>query len=257
MTSFTRFVAWALVVVALVYLALCAALWGFQRSLIYFPQPRSAGPQVPSLTLAVPGAQLVVTHRPRPGAPALVYFGGNAEDVSASLPELEAAFAGHALYLLHYRGYGGSTGQPTQDALFADAAALFDHVHAQHPHITVVGRSLGTGVAVHLASQRPVQRLVLVTPYDSILGIASAQFPFFPVRWLLRDPFDSGRYAPAVTAPTLVLMAQHDEVIPEASTRLFYTRFAPGVATLQVADGVGHNAISQHSAYAQWLAGLH
>ena len=102
----------------------------------------------------------------------------------------------------------------------------------------------------------PVQRLVLVTPYDSILGIASAQFPFFPVRWLLRDPFDSGRYAPAVTAPTLVLMAQHDEVIPEASTRLLHTRFAPGVATLQVADGVGHNSISQHPAYAQWLAGL-
>ena len=111
---------------ALIYLALCAALFIFQRSLIYYPQPRSLGPGTSMFTLPVDGALLVVTTRPLQGPTqdlqakgALIYFGGNAEDVSYSLPGLAAAFPGHAVYLMHYRGYGGSTGTPSEAALFA------------------------------------------------------------------------------------------------------------------------------------------
>lgn len=238
---------------ALIYLALCAALFIFQRSLIYFPQPRSLGPGTSMFTLPVDGAELVITARPLQGSTpvkgALIYFGGNAEDVSYSLPGLASAFPDHAVYLMHYRGYGGSTGTPSEAALIADALALFDKVHAEHKNVVVVGRSLGSGVAVQLASQRLVARLVLVTPYDSIQEIAARQFPYFPVRWLLQDKFESSKLAPQVTAPTLVIAAEHDEVIPRASTDALFNSFRTGVAVFTVLARTGHNTISDSPEY--------
>ena len=122
----------------------------------------------------------------------------------------------------------GSAGTPSEAAIVADALALFDEARREHRDVVVVGRSLGSGVAVRVASLRPVARVVLVTPYDSIQEIAAARFAFFPVRWLLRDKFESWKYAPAVTAPTLLIAAEHDEVIPRASTELLLTRFKTG-----------------------------
>ncbi len=244
-----------LAVALLLYAGICLALWAFQRSLIYFPQPLSPGSTPPALRLAVAGGDVLVSTRPLAGAQAVLYFGGNAEDVSVSLPDLAQAFPAHALYLMHYRGYGGSFGTPSEAALFADALALFDRLQAQHGQITVVGRSLGSGVAVHLASLRPVARLVLVTPYDSIEGIAAQQFPWAPVRWLLQDKFDSGTYAAQVKAPTLLVAAEHDEVIPRASTEQLLKRFAPGMARLAVVPGTGHNTIQESGRYAGLLAG--
>ncbi len=176
---------WALGAAALVYLALCAALYFGQRSLLYLPQPAQV--TVPTLDLAVPDAQLRVAVRPVAGNKALLYFGGNAEDVSATWGDLAVAFPEHSLYLMHYRGYGGSTGQPSEAALHADALALYERVRTQQPDIVVVGRSLGSGVAVRLASERPVQNLVLITPYDSMVAVASAHYAWVPVRWLLKD----------------------------------------------------------------------
>jgi uncharacterized protein len=243
-------------VVALVYLALCAVLFVNQRSMIYFPQPRSPGSGAATITLPADGAEVLVTVRPHGGPNALIYFGGNAEDVSYNLPGLSTAFPDYAVYLLHYRGYGGSSGKPSEAALFTDALALFDKVRIEHNNIVVVGRSLGSGVAVHLASLRPVARLVLVTPYDSLQELAAHQFPYFPVRWLLLDKFESWRYATQVIAPTLVLAAEHDEVVPRASTESLYARFRAGVASLRVVAGTSHNTISQSPEYLPLLKGL-
>ncbi|MGE0798351.1 MAG: alpha/beta hydrolase [Lautropia sp.] len=242
-------------VVALAYLAICVLVFAFQRSLIYFPQPREPGAPAPTLVLAVDGTDVLVTVRPGSGSEALIYFGGNAENVSYSLPDLARAFPEHSLYLMHYRGYGGSGGKASEAALFADGLALFDRVHAERSTITVVGRSLGSGVAVHVASRRPVARLVLVTPYDSIEALAIQQFPYLPVRWLLRDKFDSGREAPAITAPTLLIAAEHDEVIPRASTEALLSRFSAGVASLGVVAGAGHNTIAERPEYGRLLSG--
>jgi pimeloyl-ACP methyl ester carboxylesterase len=238
---------------AIGYLAACAALFLFQRSLIYYPQPSPEGPPASRMRLPVAGADLAISVRAHEGPKALVYFGGNAEDVSASLPQIAQAFPDRAIYLMHYRGYGGSTGSPTEEALHQDALALYDKVHAAHPDILAMGRSLGTGVAVRLASQRPVKRLVLVTPYDSIQELAAGQFPFFPVRWLLRDKFDSGQHAPRLAIPTLIVLAEHDEVIPRASTEQLYARFAKGTALLKVIPATGHNTVSDSSAYLEAL----
>lgn len=238
-----------LMIVIAGYAAACLLLFLAQRSLIYFPPQRASLAAPSTSTLAVPGAQLKVSERPRQGNQAVIYLGGNAEDVSASLPLLDSAFPDHALYLLHYRGYAGSSGKPTEQALVADALALFDRVHGEHGKVVVIGRSLGTGIAVQLATLRPVSRLVLVTPYDSLGELAARQFPLFPVRWLLRDRYESGKYAPRVRAPTLILAAEHDDIIPTRSTALLLSRFAHGVASMRVVAGAGHNSISDSDAY--------
>jgi uncharacterized protein len=233
------------------YLALCVALWVLQRALIYYPQPRAVESSL--LTLSRPDAQVLVSVREHEGPKALIYFGGNAEDVSRNLPSFSPAFADHALYFMHYRGYGGSSGAPSEDVIAQNALALFDEVYARHPQVTLVGRSLGSGVAVRLASQRPASRLVLITPYNSLEELAARQFPIFPVRWLLQDRFESWRYARGIRVPTLLMAAENDEVIARSGTLRLFEHFAPGVAVLKVIPGVGHNSISDSADYLRLL----
>ena len=241
----------ALIVAA--YLVLCAALFFFQRSLIYFPQPNAVTSTDSQLTLSMPDAQVSVLTRERVGSRALIYFGGNAEDVSRNLPEFAEAFPDYAVYLLNYRGFGGSGGSASEAAIAEDALALFDQVYASHPQVAVVGRSLGSGVAVRLASQRPVQQLILVTPYNSLEEIAARQYPWVPVKWLLKDRFESGKYAAHIRVPTLLLAASDDEVIPRASTERLLENFPQGVAVLRVVPDSAHNSISDRVQYLQWM----
>lgn len=235
--------------VAIIYVALCVVLFIFQRSLIYYPQPRAPGDTSATMPLSVPGAELAISLRPHDGPKAIVYFGGNAEDVAYNLPDFSRAFPDHALYLMNYRGYGGSSGTPGEQALHRDALALFDWVHARHSHVVLMGRSLGSGVAIRLATERPAARLVLITPFSSIVDLGAEHFPYFPVRWLLRDKYESWRYAPNITVPTLLVAAEEDEIIPRASTEDLYRRFAPGVASLRVIPDVGHNNLSESPLY--------
>jgi len=242
-----------LAAVAVLYLGACVVLYAFQRSLIYYPQPRSTGTAKTVRKLPVADADVLVTVRPHNGPKALVYFGGNAEDVSWSLPEFSRAFPDHALYLLHYRSYGGSSGTPSEESIQRDAIALFDLVHAEHPQTAVMGRSLGSGVAVRLAVQRPVTRLILITPYNSFQEIAASHFPHMPVSWILRDKFESWRYAPRIAVPTLLIAAENDETIPRSSTERLYTHFAKGVATLRILPGTSHNTISASPQFFEWI----
>jgi uncharacterized protein len=239
------------VVAVVVFVGACAALFAFQRSLIYYPQPRSNTQASTLLTL--PGGVNVSTV-PRATPDAVLYFGGNAEDVSQEAPDLADTFPHSAIYLLHYPGYGGSSGRPTQAAIFAAALALYDRAHADHPNIIVIGRSLGTGVATFVASQRPTVRLVLITPYDSLTDPAAAQYPFLPVRWLLLDKYESWRYAPEVTAPTRILVAADDEIIPRASSDRLRTRFHPGLVSYVLIPNTGHNTIQNAPNYWTLLA---
>jgi pimeloyl-ACP methyl ester carboxylesterase len=250
-----RTVLWMLAAAVLIYAAACASMYYFQRSLIYFPQPAAFSSAASMMKLPVDGAQLNISVRPHAGPGAVIYFGGNAEDVSASLPELSTAFPESALYLMHYRGYGGSSGTPSEAALHQDALALFDKVHASHPDVVVIGRSLGSGIAIRLATLRPVARLVLVTPYDSLEGLARAQFPYMPVRRLLLDKYESDLHAPRVTAPTTLIAAERDDIIPRSSTDRLHARFAAGVARFIVLPNTGHNSVSANPLYLEALRG--
>ncbi|HEY8939276.1 MAG TPA: alpha/beta fold hydrolase, partial [Cellvibrio sp.] len=163
--------------------------------------------------------------------------------------ELAAAFPDKAIYAMNYRGFGGSDGTPSEEGLVKDAFFLFDHIRKNHRDIIVIGRSLGSGIAVQLASKRQVHRLILVTPYDSIQNIAAGRFPAFPVRWLLKDKFESWRYAAKISAPTTVIAAEFDEVIPLKNTRNLLDSFPQGIATLIVVHNTGHNSISGNREY--------
>jgi pimeloyl-ACP methyl ester carboxylesterase len=242
-------------IAAVMYAGCCAVLFAMQRSMIYYPQRGFAAHDDATFALAIDGARVLVSTRANPGPNAVIYFGGNGEDVSQSIPTLQRAFPDSSLFALHYRGYNGSTGAPSENVLIADALVLFDRVHTNHPRVVMIGRSLGSGVAIHVASVRPVERLILVTPYDSLQEIAARRFPLFPVRWLLLDKFESWRYAPLVSAPTLLLAAQYDEVIPRASTEHLYKCLPKHLATLSIIPDAAHNTISDTTEYISLLRG--
>ncbi|MGA1617731.1 MAG: hypothetical protein EBS83_06775 [Planctomycetia bacterium] len=235
---------WNVLVFALiVYLGICLFFWIAQRSFIYMPRPETAD-HAGAVNLQLPDVTLRISQQPHDGPLALVYLGGNAEDVAFTVPELAAAFPDRAIYGLHYRGYCGSSGRPTEAGLRHDARTVFDMVHAQHDDIMVVGRSLGSSLAVQLAAERPVSRLVLIAPFASILRIASRVAPFIPMRLLLHDKYESWRFAPGVRCPTLILAASDDELVPMADTMELFDGFAPGVAQLRIIDGADHNSLS-------------
>ncbi len=232
-----------------VYVGLCTLLYLRQRSMIYYPQPRGLAAAEASLLLPVDGARLVITSTGAHHDNALLYFGGNAEDVSRSLDQFSASFPEHGLYLMHYRGYGGSEGEPTEQALKADALALYDYARMYHSQISVVGRSLGSGVALHVASRRPVQRLALITPYDSLLAVAERAYPIFPVAWLMEDPYLATVDAAQIDVPTLLLIAERDSIIGRPHSKHLQQAFDPAVVHAEVLEGVGHNSISEHREY--------
>lgn len=246
---------WSLLTIALgVYVGLCVFFFVAQRSFIYMPT-RAINAHTAALLLDVPDARLRISSRPHDGPQALIFFGGNAEDVAYTLPELAAAFPDRAVYALHYRGYSGSSGRPTEASLRSDARALFEMVHARHPDVMVVGRSLGSSLAIQLAAEEPVSRLVLITPFASILAIAKRVAPFLPMGLLLRDPYESWRYASRVDCPALLIAASHDELVPPDDTQKLLDAFRPGVATLRTIDGTDHNSVSDTPEFWDALGG--
>lgn len=255
-------VAILLVAIAVAYAALCAFIYATQRSMIYFPTPVASPAGARALAVHSQGETLRVlaggTSVDDPAAAALVYFGGNADDVALHLPAFAAAWPRRALYLINYRGYGGSTGTPSEAALTLDAASVYDTVRQRHPGapIAVIGRSLGSGVAVQLAAARPVDRLVLVTPFDSLVEVARTHFRWLPVRALLRDRFDSAARVAAgeVAAPTLIVIAGDDEVVPAARGAALAAAFPPGQVQVERIAGATHNTIDLFPQYLEGVA---
>jgi pimeloyl-ACP methyl ester carboxylesterase len=244
-----------LIAIALViYATICGALYFAQRSLLYFPTPESRSARAEALSIATNGAMLKVWRVAGASARALIYFGGNGEDVAGNIAPFKAALPDTAIYLVNYRSYGGSTGSPSEAALLADAELVFDRVRAEHARVAVIGRSLGSGVAVHLAAVRDVSKLALVAPYDSVASVAQRALPFVPVSWLLKDRFDSLAKAPRVRAPVLALLADLDTSIPRAHSERLVAAFAPGQVEVRVISATDHNSISDAPEYGRALA---
>ena len=249
-------------IVAAIYVAICGLLFFNQRSQIYFPTPAIERTDLGMLTVES-GAERLRLWRvgPRtddPAAPALIYFGGNAESVEGNAGDFASAFPSHAIYLVNFRGYGGSTGTPSEAGFFTDAEAIHDTVAARHPGrgMAVVGRSLGSGVATYLASVREVQRLVLVTPFDSLVNVAREHFRWLPVGLLLRDRFESVERVRAgrIRAQTLIVIANADEVVPAARGEALAAAFpAAQVRVLRLA-GAQHNSVGMFPEYLRSLS---
>lgn len=180
-------------------------------------------------------------------APLLIYFGGNAEEVTAMLSTRDR-LPGWGLLLVNYRGYGLSGGQPSQAALQHDAVALYDwargRAEVDSERIVAWGRSLGTGVAVHLAAQRALAGVVLLSPYDSLAAVAQGHYPWVPVRWLFRHPFDAAALAPAIRSPLLALAMADDHIMPAEHSRRLVAAWG-GPRKLVVFDEGDHNRVPE------------
>ena len=243
-----------LIGLVVIYLGMAAYLYLFQRSFIYYPAFTRPASLETNLELVRDGVVLR-GWRLNPGrSRALIYFGGNAERLEWSARELEGLFPGHTLYLLAYRGYGDSGGSPTQRALLGDALALYDRVAQDHEEVALLGRSLGSAVAVKVAAERPVARLGLVTPFDSLATVGRGAFPLFPVGLLLKDRYPAVRWAPEVDAPVLVLYAEDDEIVPRRSVERLVAAFDGGAVAVVEIPGTGHNDIAGHPRYRERLA---
>jgi len=239
-------------VVLLVYLLAALMLVTLQRKILFpAPPPRAlptnAGALVEGRSPA--GRRVAALWSPRPGATAATwtaaYFHGNGmqlADCAELAPALHAE--GFNLFAVEYPGYGPlAADDPSEGAIVETAAAamgiLRDRLHVPTERTLLLGQSLGTGVAVQLAARAMGARVVLLTPYRSITAMAGEVFPWLPVRWLVRDRFDSESLAPSVTVPVRVVHGTDDEVIPFAHGEALARRFPRG--TLDRVVGGHHN----------------
>jgi hypothetical protein len=182
--------------------------------------------------------------------PLVIYFGGNAEEVSWLLDRIDA-FAGWTVALINYRGYGRSEGRPSQRALFADALAVYDRL-VQRPdvdqrRIVAMGRSLGSGIAVHLASQRPLAGVILVSPFDSATAVARSHYPLLP-DWVLGSLYNSAAVAARIVVPLQMIVAEDDDVIPPVHSRRLYEVWGGTKQSVSIA-GAGHNDLHLQAVY--------
>jgi fermentation-respiration switch protein FrsA (DUF1100 family) len=217
---------WLAIVVAVGYLGGIAILYFKQQSML-FPippvgrtAPADAGfaeAQEHVLTTA-DGEKIIVWHVPaRPGHAVILYFPGNGDFLAGRVSRFKGMTSdGTGLVALSYRGYAGSSGQPSEPGLLQDAAAAYAFTveHYAAERIVVWGFSLGTGVAVALAAEHPVGKLILEAPYTSTVDVAASMLRIVPVNLLMRDQFHSDRRIAQVSVPLLVMHGENDPAIP-------------------------------------------
>lgn len=239
----------ALLVAALAYGGLVALVYVSQRALLY--PGASGGPVAPggwgeAVTIETPdGERLHALHAPAAaGRPTLLFFHGNADRIDR-YGFLAQALSAHGIGLLavSYRGYPGSTGRPSEDGLLTDGLAAFDWLAPRaQGGIVPFGQSLGSGVAVHVAAERPAEAIVLVSSYDSILAVARRAYFFLPVTPLIKDAFRSDLRIANTTQPKLFVHGRRDTIIPLAHGEALF-QVTPEPKRMIVLDRAGHNDI--------------
>ncbi len=230
---------------ATTYLLLSLSLFIFQRNLLYHPSAKIAHPYQEQTFQN--GEELIKVITLNPGkANGIILFGGNAQVIALRAPVYLKKFPHHTVYLVNYRGYGGSSGTPEEQALYSDALYIYDKINKNHKTISVIGRSLGTGIASYLASKRNINKLVLITPYDSIENIAKLRYPLFPISLILQDKFDSANKVNTIKAKTLILLADHDKIIPLESSKRLINRFPASQITVETIKNADHITLSHN-----------
>jgi hypothetical protein len=240
------------------YLCALAILFAFQRQLL-FPAGREppsleraglAGMMEPAKITTADGLDLLAWyHRPpHEGGPLVLFFHGNAGTIEDRAWKAKIYIdAGFGLLLLEYRGYGGNPGSPSEAGLYDDgrAALAFAAIQGIEPaHVVLYAESLGTGVAVQMATEQRVAALVLEAPYTSIADVAQGDFPLFPVRWLVRDRFDSIAKIAQIGVPLLVVQGERDQTIPVQFGKALFAAAAEPKEAMWL-PSAGHNDIAR------------
>ena len=215
---------WGLVAL-LAFGGLVAVMYLFQRKLMYFPETQRTQPSTLGFSVAeevtldaADGERVIAWHvPPRANRAVVLYFHGNGGSLRLRLDRFRAITAdGTGLLALSYRGYGGSSGAPTESGLLADADATYAFAIARYPaeRIVLWGESLGSGVAIALAAKRKVGRVLLESPFTSAADIGAAVYWYVPVRLLMKDQFRSDERIRHVNVPVLILHGTDDQVVP-------------------------------------------
>jgi uncharacterized protein len=217
---------WLLIVASVGYLGGLVVLFFAQRSMVFpIPQTARTSPDAAGFPEAeehilttADNEKVIVWHVPaRPGHPVVLYFHGNGDFLAGFFGRFRQIIAdGTGVVALSYRGYAGSSGQPSERGLSQDAAAAYVFTTARYSAEKIVawGFSLGTGVAVTLAAEQPVGKLILEAPYTSLADVAASLFPIFPVRLVMKDQFRSDERIVRVAAPLFIMHGARDATIP-------------------------------------------
>jgi hypothetical protein len=241
-----------------------------QQRLLYFPDTRRTTPAEAELVdvaereVEMADGTRVLTWwgAAKPGRPTLLYFHGNGGSFVTRSERIRKYMAhGYGIVMMTYRGFGGSTGVPSEKANVSDALAVYDAIRASGipaASIVVYGESLGTGVAIQVASQREVAGVILDAPYTSIVDLATLHYPYLPARWLMTDRYETLLFAARVTAPVLIVHGEADEVIPvEMSRRVADALKGPvKLATFPGAGHSDHYLFGSYETIYMWLAAL-
>jgi fermentation-respiration switch protein FrsA (DUF1100 family) len=236
----------------LAYAAVLAALYLGQRRLLFPVRVERASAAEAGLAgfedvvLETPdGERLVGWWRPpQPGKALIVYFHGNGSSLFGRRERARALTAsGRGLLFVSYRGYSGSTGAPSEEGLRIDAHTIYGWITKSYDprRLVLYGESLGSGVAVRLAAERPVGGLILDAPFTSAEDVAALRYPFAPVRWLMRDPFRSADVVRDVKAPILVIHGDADPVVPFRLGEALFAA-APEPKRFVRLPGIGHSS---------------
>ena len=238
-----------LVIVALTYLGSCLALYTMQRDLLYIPAPVEGKPEAMEMSVEVDSETLQgwVVNEGQPKA--LIYYGGNSENIANNITFFEEELSDYTVYLIPYRGYGNSTGEPTEQGLYQDALYVFDKVKGNHTTVSLIGRSLGSGVATYVAAQREVEKLVLITPFDSVENVAKERYWMFPVSYLIKDKFLSLSRVKNITAKTYIFIAETDKVVSHDRTNNLIEQFSKQLMKTSVIAKAEHNTITNSPQY--------
>ena len=249
---------WIAILLAAGYLGLAALMYLAQRALMYFPEtvrtaPAAAGlPQAEEAVLDTADDEKVIVWHipPREERPVVLYFHGNGGALQHRVARFRKLAAdGVGLVALSYRGYAGSTGKPTEAGLINDARASYEFATSRYPasRIALWGESLGTGVAIALAAEKPVGKLLLQAPFTSAVDLASGVYWFLPVHALMKDQFRSDQRVGKVTAPVLVLHGESDTVVPIRYGERLFEMIAAPKRFVRIPGG-GHNDLDQYGA---------
>jgi alpha-beta hydrolase superfamily lysophospholipase len=248
-------------IVGLGYAGIVGALYFAQTWLLFpgasLPSQRLDRPRAPErLELASgDGATLHgMLFRVDRDADLLIGFGGNAQDAEFLAQALAADFPDLHVGVFHYRGYGPSTGRPSEAALLADALTVHDAlIERLRPRRTyAVGVSLGSAVAAYLSKQRPIAGIVLITPFDSIEAIAKASYFWVPVGLLLRHRFRTVEFMAENPTPVAVIAAEHDRVVAPERTQALVRRLR-NLVFHEVLGGARHSTLYELPAYERAL----
>ena len=246
---------WAVAAIALAVAGVLLLIWLGQRTLIYFPDRHVPAPAVTGLSDAE-DIQIAVADdvtlqgwflpaRQQPPLWTVVVFNGNAGNRAYRVPLAEALRRhGLSVLLFDYRGFGDSTGSPTEDGLHDDARAVHAYLvrrsDVRADRLVYFGESLGTAVAVQLAVEHPPAALILRSPFTSLVDVGRLHYPILPVRWLLRDRFSSIDAIARVRSPVLIVAGDRDRIVPLEQSRQLFDR-TPEPRQLEIVRGADHN----------------